>query len=197
MMDQVITHYLLLQVNFKHLPVLLPWLCTHVFCFSDKQEPEIPVSPTLHKTSKHGLNLSWEHPNSDFKEGDNVYFNYTVVVVGEDGYHQTWSLDVESHIPPKLSLDLTGQECKHLNISISLPGNCEAKQQTAALLISEYLKGSVSEIKYQRKYSSITIHNSKETNSAVHIILLPYIQILRTRWCRTCKYICWTVQQLL
>ena len=80
-----------------------------------------------------------------------MYFNYTVVVVGEDGYRQMLSLDVESHIPPQLPLDLTGQECKHLNISISLPGNCEAKQQTAALLIGEYFKGSVSEITCQRK----------------------------------------------
>ena len=117
--------------------------------FADEQDPEIPVSPTLHRTSKHGLDLTWDHPNSNFKEGDDVYFNYTVVVVGEDGYHQIWSLDVESHIPPRLHLDLVGQECKHLNIGISLPENCEAKQQTTALLIGEYYKGSVSEIACQ------------------------------------------------
>ena len=110
-------------------------------CFSfraDSQNPVLPIiTPSLQKGTGDTLVLMWRNPISTFREVDEVYYNYTIVVNVTNGYQLTRSLDVESHIRvTHMSINLTGHECKHVEIRVSLPGNCEDKIISGSLLIS-------------------------------------------------------------
>ena len=97
----------------------------------------LPIIPTLQIVDKLDINLTWKNPPNTYDDSHEVFYNYTVVVLMENGNQTTWNHDVESHETAKLSLGqlLFGQECKHMVINISLPGNCEAKQLQMSLLI--------------------------------------------------------------
>ena len=85
------------------------------------------------------INLIWKNPPNTFDDRHEVYYNYTVVVLIENGNQTTWNHVVESQETANLSLGqlLFGQEGKHMVINISLPGNCKAKQLQMSLLIGE------------------------------------------------------------
>ena len=56
-----------------------------------------------------------------------------------DGNQTTEIYPLEAHQPgANKSIDLTGLECKPVEVAISLPGNCEEKKILGALLISEH-----------------------------------------------------------
>ena len=85
----------------------------------------LPVFPVLQKGSNDSsLFLIWNNPSST-DDGD-VYFNYTVRVniTGGDRYSQSY--DVESHETPNITLKNLS-ECQQVDISVSLRGNCKAK----------------------------------------------------------------------
>ena len=68
---------------------------------------------------------------------DYVYYNYAVRVSVTDGYQLTEHLYVEVHKQLVImSLNLTGFECKNVDVEVSLPGNCEDKRISGVLLIS-------------------------------------------------------------
>ena len=57
-----------------------------------------------------------------------------------DGPETTYTYQSEAHNERVRyeGIDLTGQECKEVEIAVSLPGNCKEKTVTGALLISEW-----------------------------------------------------------
>ena len=66
------------------------------------------------------------------------YYNYQISVNVTDGYETTFSYSSEVMSPEVRyeGLNLTSLECKHVEVAISLPGNCEEKTASGALLIS-------------------------------------------------------------
>ena len=66
------------------------------------------------------------------------YYNYQILVNVTDGYETTFSYFSEVMNPEVKyeGLNLTGLECKHVEVAIFLPGNCEKKTASGALLIS-------------------------------------------------------------
>lgn len=105
---------------------------------ADQDNSMLPISPTLQKGNNTTLNLSWENPNTTFKDEHDVYYNYTVRVNVSDGYTTTLSVDIEAHTPKTTLVlpDLTGLQCKQVDIGISLPGNCAERKISGSLLIS-------------------------------------------------------------
>ena len=56
-----------------------------------------------------------------------------------DGYQSNQSYQLMASQPwANISLNLTGLECKHVEVAISLPGSCQEKTVSGALLISEW-----------------------------------------------------------
>ena len=97
----------------------------------------LPITPYLQKGSGHTLNLIWDNPETDFESKDDVYYNYTVRVSVTDGYQLTEHLAVEAHNQSVIkSVNLTSLECKHVDVEVSLPGNCEDKRISGVLLKS-------------------------------------------------------------
>ena len=105
---------------------------------ADQHRATLPIFPVLER-GRNGstLTLTWDNPHTTFVDDDNVYFNYTVSVNTTEGLHYTQRYDVESHDKPNIHLHLS--ECQHVDISISLPGNCEDKKITGSLPIGLYI----------------------------------------------------------
>ena len=102
-----------------------------VSLYTDDHNPELPVFPVLQKgRNDSSLSLMWENPPSIFD--DDVYFNYTVRVNITGGDQYSLSYDVESHANPNITLNHLS-ECQQVDISIALPGNCEAKKISGSL----------------------------------------------------------------
>ena len=116
---------------------------------TDEHSPTLPIFPTLQKGNNQTLNLVWENPSTSFEDSNDVYYNYTIKMNVADGYQITLSHDVEAHNTLSVvSLELWGHECKQVNISISLPGNCEDKKISGSLLISKQKHWYLSTVLY-------------------------------------------------
>ena len=107
-------------------------LDSSIILYADDHNPVLPVSPVLQKGSNDSsLSLIWDNPSLT-DDGD-VYFNYTVRVNIKGGDQYSLSYNVESHETPIKTLYLF--ECQQVDISVSLPGNCEAKKISGLLPI--------------------------------------------------------------
>ena len=95
----------------------------------------LPINPYLKKRDS-SLHLIWMNP---FTSDENAAYNFMVKVYVTDGYQSIMSYNLKaSQLWVNFTLNLTGLECKHVEDAISLPGNCQEKTVSGALLISEY-----------------------------------------------------------
>ena len=91
-----------------------------------------------------------------------------------DGPQTTYTYQSEAHNERVRyeGIDLTGQECKEVEIAVSLPGNCKEKTVTGALLISEW--GIVPTTSYyQTNIFNIQLQSSSRRMPQVMISFLP------------------------
>ena len=102
----------------------------------------LPIQPSLEKGEDDTLAISWDNPSTTLNRDSEVYYNYQFRVNVTDGYQTTLNYSAEAHnkIARYEGLNLTGLECKHVEVAISLPGNCQEKTVSGALLISEWEK---------------------------------------------------------
>ena len=99
----------------------------------------LPIEALLEKGIGDTLNFIWVNPNTSFIDIDDAYYNYSIVVNVTGGYQVSESYDVEAHIrTTHMSINMSGFECKRVDVSISLPGNCEDKKFFGSLLISQF-----------------------------------------------------------
>ena len=128
----------------------------------------LPVFPILEKGRNDStLTLTWENPQSTYIDVDDVYFNYTVTVnitAAGGHYYNTLSykLDVESHEKPNTLVYLS--ECQLVDISISLPGNCEDKKISGSLPIGLHI--STTSVIYS--YCYFPIDSSSTVSAQCH-----------------------------
>ena len=66
-------------------------------------------------------------------------YDFEIKINVTDGYQINRSYQLMAYQPrANITLNLTGLECKHMEVAISLPGNCQEKTVSGALLISEW-----------------------------------------------------------
>ena len=108
--------------------------------FPDVHNSVLPIQPYLEKGKGDTLNLYWTNPHTTFTSREAVYYHYKIRVNVTDGYYTTLTYSSEAHnkISRYEGLNLTGLECKHVEVAISLPGNCQEKTVSGALLISKH-----------------------------------------------------------
>ena len=106
----------------------------------DVHNSVLPIQPYLEKGKGDTLNLYWTNPHTTFTSKEAVYYHYKIRVNVTDGYHTTLNYYSEAHNPIARyeGFNLTGLECKHVEVAISLPGNCQEKTVSGALLISKH-----------------------------------------------------------
>ena len=104
------------------------------------QDPVLPIQLFLEKGKGENLTISWNNPSTTFTSTDNINYEYRIRVNVTDGPQTTYTYQSEAHNEWARyeGIDLTGQECKEVEIAVSLPGNCKEKTVTGALLISEW-----------------------------------------------------------
>ena len=88
-----------------------------------------------------------------------MYFNYTVRINITGGDNYSLSYDVESHAKPNITLKNLS-ECQQVDISVSLPGTCEAKTISGLLPIGmnkDTVVSLTAEKHFFPHYSSSTI----------------------------------------
>ena len=74
-----------------------------------------------------------------FTSDENAAYDFKVKVNVTDGYKSIMSYQLmASQLWTNVTLNLTGLECKHVEVAISLPGNCQEKTVSGALLISKW-----------------------------------------------------------
>ena len=97
----------------------------------------LPIDPHLRKGDNNSLHLIWENPynTSDYP----ATYDFEIKINVTDGYQSNQSYHLRASQPQaNITLNLTGLECKHVEVAISLPGNCTEKTVSGALLISEW-----------------------------------------------------------
>ena len=74
-----------------------------------------------------------------FTSDENAAYDFKVKVNVTDGYKSIMFYKLmASQLWANVTLNLTGLECKHVEVAISLPGNCPEKTVSGALLISKW-----------------------------------------------------------
>ena len=86
----------------------------------------MPLNVTAIPVSKTSLLLEWGDPLIP------IYFNYTVTVTL--GQEEGVIYDI---FQPALLLNLEGLECEPFEVTISMPGNCEAITVEGSLLVGK------------------------------------------------------------
>jgi hypothetical protein len=113
------------------------------------QDPVLPIQLFLEKGKGENLTISWNNPSTTFTSTDNINYEYRIRVNVTDGPQTTYTYQSEAHNEWARyeGIDLTGQECKEVEIAVSLPGNCKEKTVTGALLITpeQFLENAKSE----------------------------------------------------
>ena len=106
---------------------------------ADADNPVLPIQPSLEKGEEaNSLTILWKNPIISSSNVQADYYNYQISVNVTDGYETTFSYSsgVKDPEVKYKGLNLTGLECKHVEVTISLPGNCEEKTASGALLTS-------------------------------------------------------------
>ena len=105
---------------------------------ADADNPVLPIQPSLEKGEANSLTILWKNPIISSSNVQADYYNYQITVNVTDGYETTFSYSSGVKDPEVKygGLNLTGLECKHVEVTISLPGNCEEKTASGALLTS-------------------------------------------------------------
>ena len=106
---------------------------------TDTDNPVLPIQLSLEKGEEaNSLTILWKNPTTSSSNVQADYYNYQILVNVTDSYETTFSYSSEVMNPEVRykGLNLTGLECKHVEVTISLPGNCEGKTASGALLIS-------------------------------------------------------------
>ena len=97
-------------------------------------DPVLPIHPYFEKGDS-SLHLIWMNPYTSNK---NAAYDFEIKINVTDGYQSNQSYQLmASQSCATITLNLTGLECKHVEVAISLPGNCQEKTVSGALLISE------------------------------------------------------------
>lgn len=103
-------------------------------------DPVLPIQPSLVRditSSADKLTLTWDNPPSTFGDIHEVFFNYSIMVNVTGGYNTTLNYSLEVHEErANISIDLSGQECKQVEVAISLPGTCQERRVFGMLLKS-------------------------------------------------------------
>ena len=74
-----------------------------------------------------------------FTTPESVAYDFKVKVNVMDGYKSISSYKLMAfHLWANITLNLTGLECKHVEVAVSLPGNCQEKTVSGVLLISKW-----------------------------------------------------------